>query len=312
MIDVDWSQYFALRQRQMELTQTSQTVLEDLQQTVDGVVDTLEGYTQDLTTGFDRRRARVLGIERGAVLLIVVVALLGAAAITLVLRQLVLRGFSRRLDVISEALARLPSNTEDTRVAVSGNDEIASMARRLEVLLDKALRIQALVTTDELTGVNNRRSFFQLTAIQRKQAARSRRTDSLLMLDIDFFKRINDTHGHDVGDDVLRTVAQTCLGCLRESDILARMGGEEFSIYCPETSREAGRKLAERICATIRDLDLDAVERPVTLSVGLVEISPDAGDLAPWIKLADQALYVAKAEGRDRVVVADSEATGVA
>jgi diguanylate cyclase (GGDEF)-like protein len=305
LIGVDWPQFFARRRRQAELTQTSDSVLHDLQQTVTGAVAILEGYTRELLTRFDRRRARVLVIERSAVLLIVVVSLLGAAAITLVLRQLVLHGFSRRLDVISQALARLPSTQEDTRVAVAGNDEIATMARRLEVLLQKALHIQVVMTTDELTQINNRRSFFQLTATQRKQASRSVRTDSLLMLDIDFFKRINDTHGHDVGDVVLKTVAQTCLGCLREYDILARMGGEEFSIYCPDTNQDAAAKLAERICDTIRRLDLGAVEGSVTLSVGVVQIPPGAGTMASWLKLADQALYSAKAQGRDRVVVAN-------
>jgi diguanylate cyclase (GGDEF)-like protein len=310
LVDVDWSQYFAQRRRQEELTQTSETVLQDLQGTVQSVVGLLDGYTRGLLTGFDRRKARVLSIGRGAVLLIVLVSLVGAVAIAVVQRELVMRGFSRRMDVISEALARLPTSPEDTRVSVVGSDEIATMARRLEVLLQKALQIQVMVTTDELTQVNNRRSFFQLTAIQRKQAARSRRTDSLLMLDLDFFKLINDTHGHDVGDDVLRAIAQTCLGCLRESDTLARMGGEEFCVYCPDTSVEAGRKLAERLCATIRRLDLDVIQGPVTLSVGLVEIPPDAASLTPWLKLADQALYAAKAQGRDRVVVANPESMG--
>jgi diguanylate cyclase (GGDEF)-like protein len=304
LVGVDWPQYFAEQRRQAELTQTSDSVLRDLQQTVAGVAGILEGYTRELLTAFDRRRARVLVIERSAVLLIVAVSLLGAVAITLVLRQLVLHGFSRRLDVISQALARLPSTPEEARVAVAGNDEIATMARRLEVLLQKALHIQVVMTTDELTQVNNRRSFFQLAAIQRKQASRSRRADSLLMLDVDFFKRVNDTHGHDVGDVVLKTVAQTCLGCLRESDILARMGGEEFSIYCPDTPGDAAAKLAQRICDTIRRLEIDAIKGSVTLSVGLVEIPPDAGSMSSWLKLADQALYAAKAQGRDRVVVA--------
>lgn len=305
LIEVDWSRYFARRQRQRELTRTSETLLQDLQETVQDVVGRLDDYTQGLLTGFDRRKASVLAIGQWAVLLVVLVSLTGAVAISLVQRQLVMQSFSRRLDLISQALARLPEAPDDTRVAVSGSDEIATMARRLEVLLDKALRIRILGTTDELTQVKNRRSFFELVAIQRKQASRSRRTDSLLMLDIDFFKDINDTHGHAAGDEVLRAVAQACLGCLRETDILARMGGEEFSVYCPDTTLDAGRKLAERICTTIRDLDLDGIERPVTLSVGLVDIPPDADSMTRWLKMADQALYAAKAQGRDRVVVAN-------
>ncbi len=131
------------------------------------------------------------------------------------------------------------------------------------------------------------------------------------MLDIDRFKRINDTHGHDVGDDVLRAVAQAYPGHLREIDILARLGGEEFSIYCPDTSLEAGQRLAERICGTIRSLDLALIQRSVTLSVGVVEIPPEADSMTPWTKMADQALYDAKAQGRDRVVVADPQSTDV-
>lgn len=309
LIDVDWTQYFDQHQRRRELTETSEAVLEGLQRTVADAVGLLERYTDELASGFDRRRARVLAIGRGALLLIVVVSLMGAAATIVVQRELVLKGFSRRLDVISRALGRLPTTPEDTHVSISGSDEIATMARRLEVLLDKALRIQQMVRTDELTQVNNRRSFFQLVAIQRKQASRSMRKDSLLMMDIDFFKRINDSHGHDVGDEVLKTIAQSCLGCLRESDILARVGGEEFSVYCPDTAQDAARKLAERICNTIRGLDLRVIECSTTLSIGLVEMPPEAGDMTPWIKKADQALYAAKAQGRDGVVVADPRST---
>jgi len=298
-------QYVAQRRRQVELTQTSETLIGDLQETVESVVSLLERYTQGLLTGFDRRKTGVLALGRWAVLLMVLVSLTGGAAIALVQRQLVMQGFSRRLDLISRALARLPTTPEDTRVSVEGSDEIAMMARRLEVLLEKALQIQIIVTTDELTRVNNRRSFFELTAIQRKQASRSRRTDSLLMLDIDLFKSINDTHGHTVGDDVLRAVAQACLGCLRGTDILARIGGEEFAVYCPDTRLDAGRNLADRIRNTIRGLEFESIDRRVTLSIGLVEIPPDADSLTRWIKMADQALYSAKAEGRDCVVVAD-------
>ena len=180
------------------------------------------------------------------------------------------------------------------------------MARRLEVLLEKALQTQIMATKDELTQLQNRRSFFQLTAIEREEASCSGRRDCLLMLDIDLFKRINDSYGHDMGDRVLKSIAQTCRSCLRETDILARMGGEEFSIYCPDTDQEAGRQLAEQICNRVRGLQFSPISYPITLSVGVVEIPADAVALAQWLKLADEALYTAKSQGRDRVVVAAS------
>lgn len=293
--------------RAAELQRTADAVLSGLQRSVEEVVDLSDRYTREMLAGFEQRKARVLSFGRWAMILVAGFSLLAAGAVSVVLRQLVLHGFSRRLEVVRQALARLPETEEETRVSVAGHDEIAEMARRVEVLLGKALRIQQLTKTDDLTGLDNRRSFFEQTSVQRKQAYRSRRTDSLLMADVDHFKSINDTKGHDVGDQVLRAVGNTIRSCLRETDVLARVGGEEFAVYCPDTAGEAARSLAERIGSAVRGLDLETMDRPVTLSVGVAEIPPDATSLTRWLKKADRALYAAKDSGRDRVVLAGRE-----
>jgi diguanylate cyclase (GGDEF)-like protein len=168
--------------------------------------------------------------------------------------------------------------------------------------------------TDALTGWHNRR--YLQTRLQEELARSHRERTSLvcLMLDIDHFKRVNDQHGHLVGDDVLRQLAQRASREVRASDIAARYGGEEFVILLPATELDAGMALAERIREAIggAPFAVRGVERPLTLSVsiGIAAHRPDKGgtDLKlvaeSLVMAADFALYEAKAGGRDRVALA--------
>jgi len=163
----------------------------------------------------------------------------------------------------------------------------------------------SMALTDALTGLYNRRYFDTHFETQIRHAAETGKSLALLMLDLDRFKTINDTHGHNVGDEVLRETARRLAGNLRTVDMVARFGGEEFAIVMPDTSPEIALTAAERLRARIGDtpftVSSDAAgEITVTTSIGLAVASrhPDATDL---LKRADYALYAAKRAGRNTV-----------
>lgn len=168
-------------------------------------------------------------------------------------------------------------------------------------------RIEKMAVRDVLTGQYNRRYFFAIGSRILKHSARSQRPATLAILDLDHFKRVNDRFGHDTGDAVLRATAQCMEREVRETDLVARLGGEEFAILLPEANLETGRLVAERIRQAIAALSIP-VEGPVraihvTASLGLAEVRPRLDTLKTLLKRADQALYQAKLAGRDRVVL---------
>ena len=167
-----------------------------------------------------------------------------------------------------------------------------------------------LATTDPLTGVYNRRTFKELAEPLLSRARRARTAVSLLLLDIDHFKTVNDTHGHLAGDQVLARFAELVRSCLRKEDLLARYGGEEFVVLLPGTAPSDAVGLAERIRNQVEKTRLhagnDAVR--VTVSVG---VAGQKGEQLPNLEgilgHADRALYAAKAQGRNRVVATAGE-----
>ncbi|MBF0528848.1 MAG: diguanylate cyclase [Deltaproteobacteria bacterium] len=164
---------------------------------------------------------------------------------------------------------------------------------------------------DELTNVYNRRYFFELAERELLRAERNKQSVVMIMIDADNFKSINDTHGHDVGDMVLRTLARICTDNLRSIDVFGRLGGEEFAALLTETSPSQARSVADRIRQLVEStpLVLERATIRVTISLGLAVSSSQATDLESLMKLADQALYRAKHEGRNRVVVFGEEKT---
>jgi len=157
---------------------------------------------------------------------------------------------------------------------------------------------------DPLTGVFNRRAWFQRAHEEVARARRHGRSLAVLMLDLDHFKPVNDTHGHDAGDRVLCAFSTVCRTVMRDNDILARFGGEEFIVLAPDTDRSAALALAERLRATVAAARFgDGVQVPVTLtlSIGVAAWAPGDATIEPAIARADQQLYVAKRAGRNRV-----------
>ncbi|MSP59766.1 MAG: diguanylate cyclase [Myxococcales bacterium] len=187
---------------------------------------------------------------------------------------------------------------------------IAAMIRirALTEALDAAnRRLAELADTDALTGIANRRRFDQLIATEFERCQRYQRPLSVLTLDIDHFKKVNDTHGHAIGDDVLKVVAGVVAKSLRTSDHMARTGGEEFVVLAPESNPSGALALGERLRRRVEGLSVatPSGSLQVTISVGVVAWDGvGVIDSPGLLKASDDALYQAKEKGRNRVVLA--------
>lgn len=173
------------------------------------------------------------------------------------------------------------------------------------------LQAEQLANLDPLTGVNNRRAFYDLTAPIWNIALRNDRDLSVIMLDIDHFKEINDAHGHAVGDDTLTTIAGVLTGSIRVQDVIARWGGEEFIILLPETGLQEAAALAERLRRAIEAIRLKFIDAEITVtaSFGVAQRGRGQQSLDALISTADDCLYEAKA-GRNRVCCGRQDAAG--
>ncbi|GGP28218.1 GGDEF domain-containing protein [Silvimonas amylolytica] len=182
----------------------------------------------------------------------------------------------------------------------------SEVAARTEALAQANERLKELATTDELTGAPNRREWQRRCAQAVLMARRQDTPLSILLLDLDHFKMVNDTHGHLVGDLMLRAVANTCRETLRASDSFGRWGGEEFVVVLPDTSLADAEQVAEKlriaIAATHVPLDGGLYVR-ITSSMGVARLRPSDNDLDDLLTRADHALYHAKEYGRNRVVL---------
>jgi diguanylate cyclase (GGDEF)-like protein len=171
-------------------------------------------------------------------------------------------------------------------------------------------RAQELAATDAVTRLYNRHRFFELAEREFKRAHRYERPLTILMIDIDHFKVINDTYGHAVGDETLFNIARCIHNELRETDILGRYGGDEFIAILPEANLEQGEMIAKRLCEQLRHIKVKsstAGKPEITASIGIAGLSPAHGCLSDLLRHADQGLYAAKEAGRDREHVWASE-----
>ncbi|MBT8099590.1 MAG: GGDEF domain-containing protein [Gammaproteobacteria bacterium] len=164
-------------------------------------------------------------------------------------------------------------------------------------------KLRDLAATDPLTGLYNRRHVFEILRQELKRYERYRESFALILIDADHFKQVNDSYGHAVGDATLRFIADTCAGCVRETDVVGRFGGEEFIILLPHTNNDEALIVAERIRLAMHNSDIDTRggAAKVTLSLGVTEARPGNATFDDILKAADDALYEAKRDGRDRV-----------
>ena len=184
----------------------------------------------------------------------------------------------------------------------------ASASAYLQAVIDGLCQLS---TKDPLTGLSNRRHFNAVLERELDAVARSGNSTLLLLLDIDHFKKINDTHGHPAGDLVLQTVARCMASCVRPQDTVARYGGEEFAVVLPDCQPAYGETVAERIRQSVADLLISVpAVAPIRITISI------GGAFAPvwvrstagiWTERADTQLYLAKTGGRNRVCIEESQ-----
>jgi len=238
-----------------------------------------------------------------------VTALFGGLILFLVASTV--RGMLRNLSFLLGEISRIHKQQDFSRaIPVRSGDEIGTIARAFNELLATVGRLfkekDYLAGTDHLTGLANRRPLMEV--LERELARRPRYSDplSLIMLDIDHFKQINDTYGHRAGDRVLQEMARLVAGLIRRADFPARWGGEEFVILLPDTDSKAAVGLAEKIRDRIARHEFPVVGR-ITISCGVSALHPGENDGAPLFERADQAMYAAKQGGRNRVVQSEQD-----
>lgn len=212
------------------------------------------------------------------------------------------------------------AQSPDTPVRVFGIMRDISQRKRIEELeLEKTEYYRRISNIDSLTGLSNRRHFMEQAHLSLQQASRYGHTVAVVMADVDFFKKVNDTYGHSVGDALLKNFGQMLLEAVRQTDLVGRYGGEEFIFLLPQTSLEEARNTMEKVRAKIEHSPMQAGEHTIsfTASFGLCVCAPTSlleahqqrdmmSLLEALIKCADACLYRAKAEGRNRLVCNDS------
>ena len=257
--------------------------------------------------GYLRAQFPVTHIRRQAVLarrviLIILSLSVGLALLVIMGTHILVAGpIVRLLDRLQNIGDERPDSEALTRDL---HGEPLVMARRLLTAFDELAHVSR---TDELTDLANRRHFEQVLRAFYHQARRYNRQLSLIILDVDFFKAVNDAGGHQIGDKLLKTVARCIEECCRQSDLPARIGGDEFAVLLPETGVKEARAVCQRIANLVSEHHMASgqIKLKVTLSVGIADLnvgqidSPEA-----MIHQADKALYEAKENGRNQVVIA--------
>jgi two-component system, cell cycle response regulator len=193
-----------------------------------------------------------------------------------------------------------PFDADELRARLRAGMRIVTLERGL---FDANLRLQTLASTDELTGLANRRAIVARLEEELSRAVRTGAHPSVVLLDVDHFKQVNDQYGHPAGDAVLRELSARLSGAVRDYDQVARMGGDEFLVVLAETGEETARKVAERLRQAITQTPFPVSEGealPITSSLGLAAAGPGTR-VEEILSLADQSLYVSKRGGGDRV-----------
>ncbi|MFH2091840.1 MAG: ABC transporter substrate binding protein [Pseudomonadota bacterium] len=238
---------------------------------------------------FDRYKRQIL-IFLSLVLLVVIV---------LVWRLIVQHNRQASLKKLNQELDR---RVEQQTFKLQQKNELLTIEIAERVKLEKEIR--KLASIDPLTGINNRRSFMEKATNEFIRSQRYKSALSVLMLDIDYFKTINDTHGHHIGDVCLKSFTNVCLSALRNNDFIGRMGGEEFAVILVETDKAEAIHVAERLRSQVAQTVIteDSISLQVQVSVGVSQLSEDDDSVEDTILKADKALYMAKKQGRNRVV----------
>lgn len=255
---------------------------------------------------------------------------LGAAALFGVLSLLLYLGLDRLVvkpvRALQQAVRRMGEGHLGTRAPPLGASELGELsdtmnkmasalqherenlehivAERTRELSELNTRLERLAVTDGLTGVYNHRRFQEAISAELLRSERHKRPLGVLMIDVDFFKKVNDAMGHPAGDELLRRLAEVLSTDLRQTDLIARYGGEEFSVVLPETTKAEAMQVGERMRSAVEERINEGTAWPtrVTVSIGVATYPEDGKSTEQIIHAADQAMYVAKRQGRNRVV----------
>jgi diguanylate cyclase (GGDEF)-like protein len=230
-------------------------------------------------------------------------------------QQLALANYSLQTEIIDRQQTEAALRLLVEKLAGEKNDlelildTTTAHSDTIEALLyDKALSLAREVTIDGLTQIANRRAFDQRLATEWQRLARECSPLSLLLCDVDFFKRFNDRYGHPAGDECLKSVAKAIESCIRRpADLAARYGGEEFAVILPSTQKDGAIYIAEKICQAVNTLQIpheaSYVRSHVSVSIGVSTIFPERHiDPKVLVEATDRGLYLAKDQGRDRAV----------
>jgi diguanylate cyclase (GGDEF)-like protein len=210
----------------------------------------------------------------------------------------------RKVDLLDRGAADYitkPFHTKELAARVRVHLRLKSLS---DELVAANIRLLELATTDELTGLSNRRHFEEVLRGELERSLRYKTPLSIVLIDVDHFKTVNDTYGHPVGDLVLRNLGRILAAAIRSTDRAARYGGEELCLILPHTPLDGAMTLAERLRATIAEAEhvFDGHVLRKTASMGVACSGSEARDGATLVKCADQALYAAKSRGRNRVL----------
>lgn len=188
-------------------------------------------------------------------------------------------------------------------ILVRGNQLLYSVIHDVTARIRLEKDMKHMATTDALTGANNRHQFFSLAGQELKRSQRYKHPLAVIMLDIDYFKSINDTYGHQAGDVVLKALSTMTIASLRETDIFGRLGGEEFAAVLPETEAEAALHVAQRLREDVAKMTIRTQKKEInfTVSIGVSTVNGQDKQIADALNRADEALYKAKRAGRNRV-----------
>jgi len=258
----------------------------------------LEYYFPSLTVAYKSRYIRFVDIACTMFICIISISMLVGS---------VLHSYQKERDFVKQCLEKIEKQKREIEyqrnLLKSKNDELKTLKEKAEqlnkVLQEEKKTLEQISITDYLTEINNRRFININLETEIKKALRYGNNLSIIMMDIDNFKSINDMYGHHVGDQVLKTISKTIKSNLREVDLVGRYGGEEFLIILPNTGLEAAYNIADRIRNKIAKIKFDNYDIKVTISGGVAQLKDDKG--TDLLKKADALLYKAKEKGRNRI-----------
>lgn len=271
----------------------------------------LDEVHQDAMSRMDGARAKMMRATRYATLA-TVIAFLAAAVISVAAGFMTVNPIIQSVDLLHRGAARLAAGELSHRVQILRDDEFGRLGQSFNAMADNIEAahndLRQLSTTDNLTGLYNQRSSSRRLQEELERSRRYKHEFSVLVLDLDHFKSVNDRYGHPVGDKVLQSAAEVMRQALRPSDHAARTGGEEFTVILPETDTKEAAMAAERIRSGIASTSTplaDGTSLRVTVSIGMATFPKHAESAEALVRVADEALYSAKREGRNRAVVHD-------